>query len=280
MGLLNYSINIALKPNCETGYTYFGARYYDSELSVWLSVDPLASKYPSMSAFMYVAGNPVMLVDPDGREFDLSNLTTEQRKEYDKKISRLSENSMFFYYYNRLSKSDVKYTITFGNGGNGGGFFNPNNNEIQISDSYEVYAQEIFHAFQQDFGIYTSADKSVRETEGDLVSCVVALSIGEVSENNDAWDQGIVLDYTDSEFNYTDEVFTSTFDNTFSSAVDSRIEYYKKQVSSGERSPDPTYTQENSGQKALALKKALREAKANELNLVGPRLQNGDFYPE
>ena len=58
----------------KTGYTYFGARYlprrqagFDSELSLWLSVDPLASKYPSMSPFMYTAGNPVMLTDPNGR---------------------------------------------------------------------------------------------------------------------------------------------------------------------------------------------------------------------
>lgn len=33
----------------ETSYSYFGARYYDSDLSIWLSVDPLASKYPSLS---------------------------------------------------------------------------------------------------------------------------------------------------------------------------------------------------------------------------------------
>jgi RHS repeat-associated protein len=56
--------------DAETGYSYFGARYYDSDLSVWLSVDPLADKYPSMSSFMYAAGNPVMLVDPDGREIE------------------------------------------------------------------------------------------------------------------------------------------------------------------------------------------------------------------
>jgi RHS repeat-associated protein len=43
-----------------------GARYLDSELSVWLSVDPLSDMYPSTSPFMYVRGNPVMLVDPDG----------------------------------------------------------------------------------------------------------------------------------------------------------------------------------------------------------------------
>ena len=59
----------AKEKDTETGYSYFGARYYDSDLSVWLSVDPMADKYPSMSAYMYCAGNPVMLVDPDGRDW-------------------------------------------------------------------------------------------------------------------------------------------------------------------------------------------------------------------
>ncbi len=54
----------------ETQYSYFGARYYHSDISVWLSVDPLADKYPSLSPFMYCAGNPVILVDPDGRNFE------------------------------------------------------------------------------------------------------------------------------------------------------------------------------------------------------------------
>ena len=50
----------------ETGYGYFGARYYDSGLSIWLSVDPMSDKYPSMSPYNYCANNPVILVDPDG----------------------------------------------------------------------------------------------------------------------------------------------------------------------------------------------------------------------
>ncbi|MGI6320318.1 MAG: RHS repeat-associated core domain-containing protein [Bacteroidales bacterium] len=57
----------------ETGYYYYGARYYTPELGIWLSVDPLSDKYPSMSAFMYCAGNPVVLVDPDGRELELAD---------------------------------------------------------------------------------------------------------------------------------------------------------------------------------------------------------------
>jgi len=48
------------------GYSYFGARYYDSDLSIWLSVDPLADEYPSTSPFMDVLGNAIALVNPTG----------------------------------------------------------------------------------------------------------------------------------------------------------------------------------------------------------------------
>jgi len=57
--------------DAETGYGYFGARYYDSGLSIWLSVDPMSDKYPSMSPYNYCANNPVILVDPDGRDCDV-----------------------------------------------------------------------------------------------------------------------------------------------------------------------------------------------------------------
>ena len=53
----------------ETGYSYFGARYYDSDLSrLFLSVDPMADKYPSISPYAYCAWNPLKLVDPNGEE--------------------------------------------------------------------------------------------------------------------------------------------------------------------------------------------------------------------
>ena len=54
----------------ETGYGYFGARYMDHELMTsWLSVDPMADKYPSISPYAYCAWNPVKLVDSDGRDW-------------------------------------------------------------------------------------------------------------------------------------------------------------------------------------------------------------------
>ena len=56
----------------ETGYSYFGTRYYNSALSIWLSVDPMSDKYPSTSPYTYCANNPVRLVDPDGRTWNSS----------------------------------------------------------------------------------------------------------------------------------------------------------------------------------------------------------------
>ena len=51
----------------KTGFSYFGARYYDSDiLTGWLSVDPMSDKYPGLSPYAYCAWNPVKLVDPDG----------------------------------------------------------------------------------------------------------------------------------------------------------------------------------------------------------------------
>ena len=56
----------AKEKDSETGFSYFGSRYYSSDLSIWLSVDPQASKYPSLSPYVYCANNPIKLVDPNG----------------------------------------------------------------------------------------------------------------------------------------------------------------------------------------------------------------------
>ncbi len=53
----------------ETGYSYFGARYYSPELSVWLSFDPLAD-HPNQvdkSPYAYAWNNPITYTDPDGK---------------------------------------------------------------------------------------------------------------------------------------------------------------------------------------------------------------------
>ena len=58
----------AKEKDVETGLSYFGSRYYSSDLSIWLSVDPMSDKYPSLSSYTYCADNPVKLVDPNGED--------------------------------------------------------------------------------------------------------------------------------------------------------------------------------------------------------------------
>ena len=51
----------------ETGLYYYGARYYDPRLSLWISTDPLQEKYPHINSYCYTANNPILFVDPDGK---------------------------------------------------------------------------------------------------------------------------------------------------------------------------------------------------------------------
>ena len=58
----------------ETGFYYYGARYYDPRISIWLSVDPLAEKHPDYTPYAYCANNPIIYVDPDGRDWGISKV--------------------------------------------------------------------------------------------------------------------------------------------------------------------------------------------------------------
>lgn len=69
MGSVHCSPFAGKEKDAESGYHYFGARYYDSEaLTGWLSVDPMADKYPSISPYASCAWNPIRLIDEDGKE--------------------------------------------------------------------------------------------------------------------------------------------------------------------------------------------------------------------
>lgn len=46
----------------------FDARIYDARLGRWLSIDPSSNKYPEMSPYNFVMNNPIMYIDPDGKD--------------------------------------------------------------------------------------------------------------------------------------------------------------------------------------------------------------------
>ncbi|MDR2581277.1 MAG: RHS repeat-associated core domain-containing protein, partial [Fibromonadaceae bacterium] len=54
----------------ESGLYYMLARYYSGWLGRWTAVDPMASKLPHQSSYIYCSGNPINRLDPDGM-FDM-----------------------------------------------------------------------------------------------------------------------------------------------------------------------------------------------------------------
>ncbi|WP_262896646.1 RHS repeat-associated core domain-containing protein [Flavobacterium psychrophilum] len=62
----------------ETNLTNFGARYLDMKTSLWLNVDPLAEKYPGVSSYVFCLNNPLIYVDPDGKEIILTGTVAER----------------------------------------------------------------------------------------------------------------------------------------------------------------------------------------------------------
>jgi RHS repeat-associated protein len=54
----------------ETGLYYFGARYQDPKLGIFLGVDPKAEKFKGVSSYAYALNNPIKFIDPDGKAPD------------------------------------------------------------------------------------------------------------------------------------------------------------------------------------------------------------------
>ncbi len=205
-----------------------------------------------------------MFIDPDGKKIDLSNLSASDRKVYDAMISKLSNSKIFKAYYKALEKSETMYFIKSGSGHGGSGSYDGNTKEVHSTQNPQVLAQELFHAYQDDLGVYTDKDRSVREAEGDLVSASVAFSVGEPSMSYSDWDQGIQLEYVDENLEFDEKVLSQEFDENFNKAVDARIEFYKKREQEDGAKAPGGYVQKNSKVGALALKTVVREVKNEE----------------
>src|SRR5690554_2783341 len=59
-----------------TGMYYYGARYYDPRISIFISVDPLAEQ--TMEPYIYCANNPIMFTDPTGMHIEPGNIMSNK----------------------------------------------------------------------------------------------------------------------------------------------------------------------------------------------------------
>jgi RHS repeat-associated protein len=88
----------------ETGLDYFGARYYDSDICRFLSVDPYAIKVPSMTPYRIAFNNPILFCDPNGN----LDITEAMRTAYPR-LSLLIDNIQTIYNGGQISPELQNY---------------------------------------------------------------------------------------------------------------------------------------------------------------------------
>ena len=144
----------------DTGFYYYGARYYTPSLSRWLSIDPLAEKYQGMSPYAYVANNPIMYIDPDGQRIVLGFETDTDG--------------------NRVGEQDVKNNINRGLG-------DVNENFAQIGEdgslSINITDEQRANLTEEQSSFLGTLEEGINLTDSDGVSLDVNIDIVSGSEN-------------------------------------------------------------------------------------------------
>ncbi|MNX77013.1 hypothetical protein D3C86_1085330 [compost metagenome] len=152
----------------------FGARILDPRIGRWLTIDPLAVKYPDLSTYNFVANSPIIFLDPDGRVITFAN--TESENLFNKMYSQASETKKA--QLDKLKASEIVYHVNVENPSENlpmGGYttYNFSTKRIEMNIAIDgdvtggILADETTHAYQFEVGdigyIKTSSP------EGDVV---------------------------------------------------------------------------------------------------------------
>ncbi|MDR2057209.1 MAG: DUF6443 domain-containing protein [Dysgonamonadaceae bacterium] len=104
----------------------FWARNYDPATGRFLTIDPMAEKYPWISPYAYCLNNPVLFIDPDGMSTHLNRLGYIVQENDD------DDNSVYYHY--DLSNWDSQSTLN--KSGDGINYIGDLGGSINIDDIY------------------------------------------------------------------------------------------------------------------------------------------------
>jgi len=96
---------------------YFGARYYDPEVGLWMSVDPMDQYW---SGYVYCGGNPINRFDPDGMKDK-----DDDEDEEEKRQAKQREEAEKYAEEKGVSYGEAWMELYEDNGGNDDEDFNP-----------------------------------------------------------------------------------------------------------------------------------------------------------
>ncbi|MDD3404761.1 MAG: matrixin family metalloprotease, partial [Paludibacteraceae bacterium] len=129
---------ISTQPNKYNGKEFIEMHGYDEYDYGWrglypaigrfTTIDPLAEKYYDVSPYAYCANNPIMLVDPDGRDYRLN-------VDNDKRTMIITAN----YYTDKKSKTSATKAVAFWNNKTDLKFTNTKGVEYSVSFDLQLY---------------------------------------------------------------------------------------------------------------------------------------------
>jgi RHS repeat-associated protein len=200
---------------------YMIARMYDPALGRFLSPDPLADQYPGISPYVYALNNPLIFIDPDGREVQICTGDGDDRDCFTYEAGMSSDgfdanvggliNTLNQIYrteigsevLSELINTENVYSISITQELRPPGF-SPETGTITmdswVAGSAEITAHELFHAYQHEMGSLESSH--FKETEALLFGAGVAENLGEER-----------IPFGRSPDNYFDETMTTLLDS-------------------------------------------------------------------
>jgi len=194
----------------ETGLLYVSHRYQDGRLGIWISVDPLAEKYPNVSSYVYCADNPVNIIDPDGRVllpwwkspvvdnknnvilgFRTQESLTKFNQEYNK---QWKSSKIFRSFVTSLNRSQNKYSVyqnyAWSTGGDGGNY-GDRSLEFYEQPYQGAIFEEFFHAGQNEF--YGNKFTGMSDLRKEFEAKVAKIVSSQVENNTELLSGDLVL---------------------------------------------------------------------------------------
>ena len=170
----------------ETGLYYYGARYYDPRLSLWISTDPLQEKYPNVVTYCFVYDNPLMYIDPTGMGPEDNPKVPSDKEKYAMKVVDFIKWASQNYNETTNGKREYPHKVR-------GKYVNQNKHEVTDTELSSAKKYNMFVTMNKVFNVDESDAVNYSNYEAHMVSAIMTGFVtGTGPENYNFPENGII----------------------------------------------------------------------------------------